>query len=91
MQETLVRSLGQEDPLEKEMATHYSFLAWETPWTVDWWAIVHRVTKRDRHDLATKESNANALIEVNQLWGVSLDIKMLVMIVIAWIHLFRKM
>ena len=28
-----VQSLGQEDPLEKEMATHSSFLAWEFPWT----------------------------------------------------------
>ena len=28
-----VGSLGQEDPLEKEMATHYSILAWEIPWT----------------------------------------------------------
>ena len=33
MQETQVRSLGQEDPLEKEMATHSSILAWEIPWT----------------------------------------------------------
>ena len=33
MQETQVRSLGQEDPLEKEMATHSSVLAWEIPWT----------------------------------------------------------
>ena len=32
MLETLVRSLGQEDPLEKEMATHSSILAWEIPW-----------------------------------------------------------
>ena len=33
MQETRVRSLGQEDPWEKEMATHSSTLAWKTPWT----------------------------------------------------------
>ena len=32
MKETQVRSLGQEDPLEKEMATHSSILAWEIPW-----------------------------------------------------------
>ena len=32
MQETWVRSLGQEDPLEKEMATHSGILAWEIPW-----------------------------------------------------------
>ena len=33
MLETLVRALGQEDPLEKEMATHPSTLAWKIPWT----------------------------------------------------------
>ena len=33
MQETPVRSLGGEDSLEKEMATHSSILAWEIPWT----------------------------------------------------------
>ena len=33
MQETRVLSLGQEDPLEKGMATHSSVLAWRTPWT----------------------------------------------------------
>ena len=33
MQETQVRSLGQEDPLEKGMATHSSVLAWRIPWT----------------------------------------------------------
>ena len=32
-QETRIGSLGQEDPLEKEMATHSSILAWEIPWT----------------------------------------------------------
>ena len=33
MQETQVRSRGQEDPLETEMATHSSILVWEIPWT----------------------------------------------------------
>ena len=33
MEETGVQSLGQEDPLEKEMATHSSLLAWKIPWT----------------------------------------------------------
>ena len=33
VQEMGVRSLGQEDPLEKDMATHSSILAWEIPWT----------------------------------------------------------
>ena len=33
MRETWVRSLGREDPLEKEMATHSSTLVWKSPWT----------------------------------------------------------
>ena len=33
MQETGVQSLGQEDPLKKEMATHFNILAWEIQWT----------------------------------------------------------
>ena len=33
MQETQVQSLGQEDPLEKEMTTHSNIFAWEIPWT----------------------------------------------------------
>ena len=47
MRETQVRSLGWEDPLEKEMATHSSTLAWKIPWTKDysWWATVHGVPK----------------------------------------------
>ena len=31
--ETWIQSLGQKDPLEKELTTHSSFLAWRTPWT----------------------------------------------------------
>ena len=45
MQESQVRSLGQEDPLEKEMATHSGSLAWKIPWKSVWWAIVCGVTK----------------------------------------------
>ena len=43
--ETQVQSLGQEDPLEKEMATHSSILVWEIPLTEDLWATVHGVVK----------------------------------------------
>ena len=35
VRETGLQSLGQEDPLEKEMATHSSILAWKIPWTED--------------------------------------------------------
>ena len=46
MQETQFRSLGWEDPLEKEMATHSSILAWRIPWTEEPRELtVHGVTK----------------------------------------------
>ena len=47
MQETRVGSLGWEDPLEKEMATHSSILAWKISWTEEpgGWAAVHGVAK----------------------------------------------
>ena len=44
MQETQVRSLGREDPLEKEMATHSSTLVWKIPWMEEP-GEVHGVTK----------------------------------------------
>ena len=44
-QEMSVQSLGQEDPLEKEMATHSSILAWEIPWTEEPGGLFHGVTK----------------------------------------------
>ena len=47
MQETQARSLGQEDPLEKEMATHFSILAWKIPRTEEpggyWFMGLQRV------------------------------------------------
>ena len=46
MRETWVRSLGQEDPLEKEMATHSSILAWRIPGMGGaWWSAVYGVTQ----------------------------------------------
>jgi len=45
MQETQVWSLGQEDPLQKEMAIHSSILAWRIPWTEKPRATAHGVTK----------------------------------------------
>ena len=45
MVETCVQYLGQEDPLEKGMATHSSFLSWRIHGQRAWWAKVHGVTK----------------------------------------------
>ena len=50
MWETQVRSLGQEDPLEKEMATHSSILAWRIPWTVEFSGLHTMGSQRVRHD-----------------------------------------
>ena len=50
MPETWVRSLGQEDPLEKEMATHSSSLAWEIPWTEEPHGLQSIGLQRVRHD-----------------------------------------
>ena len=48
MQETWVQSLGGEDPLEKEMATYSSILAWRILWTEEpGWATVHGVAELD--------------------------------------------
>ena len=50
MQETWVRSLGQEDPLEKEMATHSSILAWRIPWTEEPGGLQSTRLQRVGHD-----------------------------------------
>jgi len=55
MQETWVQSLGQEDPLEKEMATHSSILAWEIPGERSLTVNSPWGCKRVRHDLVTKQ------------------------------------
>ena len=50
MQETRVQSLGQEDPLEKEMATHSSVLAWKIPQTEEPGRLQSMGSQRIRHD-----------------------------------------
>ena len=51
--ETKVRSLGQEDPLQKEMATHSSTLAWKIPWTVEHGRLQSTGSQRVGQDWAT--------------------------------------
>ena len=50
VQEARVRSLGQEDLLEKEMATHSSILAWKVPWTEEPGRLQSMRPERVRHD-----------------------------------------
>ena len=53
MQETWVQSLGQEDPLEKGMATHPSILAWRIPWTEEPGQLPSMVLQKVGHDCVT--------------------------------------
>ena len=50
MRETWVRSLGREESLEKEMATHSSILAWSIPWTEEPGGLQSRVSQRVGHN-----------------------------------------
>ena len=55
MQEMEVLSLGQEDPLEKEMATHFSILAWRIPWSEESGRLQSMGSQRVRHNLMNKQ------------------------------------
>ena len=53
IQETRVQSLGQEDPLEEEIATHSSILAWRIPWAEEPGGLQSTLSKRVGHNQAT--------------------------------------
>ena len=55
MQEIWVPSLGREDPLEKEMVTHSSILAWKMPWTEEPGRLQSMGSQRVGHNLGTKK------------------------------------
>ena len=55
MQKTQVPSLGQVDPLEEDMETHCSILAWEIPWTEEAGELQSMGSQRVRHDLVTTQ------------------------------------
>ena len=54
MQETQIRFLGLEDPLQKEMATYSSIPAWRIPWTEEPGGLQSMGLPKSRHDLGTK-------------------------------------
>ena len=56
MRETWIQSLGQEDPLEKKIATHSSILAWEIPWTEGPGWLQSMGSQRVGHDLMTEQN-----------------------------------
>ena len=55
MQEAGIQSLGWQDPLEKEMASHSSILVWEISWTEETGRLQSMGSQRVGHDLATKQ------------------------------------
>ena len=55
MQETQVRSLGQEDSLENKMSTHPSILAWEISWMEETGGLQYKGSKKTPCDLLTKQ------------------------------------
>ena len=57
LQETWVRFLGWEDPLEEEMATHSSILAWEIPWTEEPGGLQTMGLQRVGQDLAAEDAH----------------------------------
>ena len=71
--ETWVQSLGQEDPLEKEMATHSSILAWKIPWTEEPGRLQFMGLQRVGHDWATKLNSS--LKESNLGQGENFDLR----------------
>ena len=60
--ETQVQYLGQEDPLEKEMATHSSILAWRLPWTEEPGGLQSMGSQRAGHDSATNAVNMTIFV-----------------------------
>ena len=62
MRETWVQSLGWEDPLEEDMATHSSILAWRVPMDRRaWWATVHKIAESDMSEqVSTSEHSPYA-------------------------------
>ena len=69
VQKLQIQSLGWENPLEKEMATHCSISLWEFPCTEEWQATVHCGHKRVTCDSATKQQGIQYVGELIKTWS----------------------
>ena len=78
VQETWVRSLSREDPLEKEIATHSNILAWRIPWTEEPGRLQSTGLQRVRHDWATSPSPSSYYTTL--CFAISVHFKMITMI-----------
>ena len=69
---TQVLCLGWEDPLEKEMATHFSILAWKIPWTEEPGELQCMGSQKVRHDFVTKNNEQQlSLISKDPLYSIA--------------------
>ena len=68
MQKTQVRSLGQEDPLQEEMTTHSSILAWEIPWTEEPGRLQSMGSHRVRHNWSTNPHYEHVARRICFVW-----------------------
>ena len=80
MLETWVQSLGQEDPLEKKMATHSSLLAWKIPWSEEPGRLQSVGSQRIRHDWGTNFLSLHSIIIFDDAFPSGIDL-----------HLFRQL
>ena len=71
MQEIQFQSPGREDPLEKEMATHSSTLAWEISWTEEHSELQSMGSQRVRHDLASKNEVKKILFQSRYAYSLT--------------------
>ena len=67
MQEMWVWSLGWEDPLEREMATHSSILAWEVPWTEEPSGLQSMESQTVGYNLSIKQQQQNVLGNMEEI------------------------
>ena len=93
MQETQVQSQGPEDPLEEEVATHFSILAWRIPWTEKPDSLQSKGSQRVGHDQATEQ----ACIDMGILEGrveilvlLSTDLLILWVMILTDIYFYPK-
>jgi len=69
MKETQIQSLGQKDPLEKEMASHSSILAWETPCTEDKMARRHHQFNGHKIEQTLEDSGGQGSLACCSAWS----------------------
>ena len=84
MQETQVQFLGREDLLEKEMATHSSFLAWRIPWTEEPGGLQSMRLQTDRHNWATKQQHQSYFYKGEYILKIALYCAFSLLRTITW-------